>query len=133
MRTQSMKTAKGTTTQVVKVESMKGLTLVEKVAKYETLKANGTLTLTQLGYLANAKYKIESYGVSKVYKVICELPDIAELLGKSAMPNFKDFAEKMPIKDKFSVYDGIRTIIKFNKASALATKVVRQNKATAKK
>jgi len=133
MRTQGMKQAKGTTTNVVKVETMKGLTLVEKVAKYEAMKQAGTLTLTQLGYLANAKYKIESYGLSKIYKVICELPDLAELLGKSAMPTFKEFAEKMPIKDKFSVYDGIRTIIKFNKASVVATKVARQNKATAKK
>jgi hypothetical protein len=133
MTTQSMKTAKGTTTSVVKAETMKGLTLVEKVAKYEALKQMGTLTLTQLGYLANAKYKIESYGMSKIYKVVCELPELTELLGNSALPTFKEFADKMPQKEKYSVYDGIRTLIKFNKASALATKVQRQNKATAKK
>ena len=128
-----MKTAKGTTTQVVKVESMKGLTLQEKIAKYEGLKQQGTLTLTQLGYLANAKYKLESFGLSKIYKIVCELPDLKELLGNSTLPTFKEFAEKMPIKDKYSVYDGIRNLIKFNKASATVTKVERQNKATAKK
>jgi hypothetical protein len=133
MRTQAMKTAKGTTTQVVKVESMKGLTLQEKIAKYEGLKQQGTLTLTQLGYLANAKYKLESFGLSKIYKIVCELPDLKELLGNSTLPTFKEFAEKMPIKDKYSVYDGIRNLIKFNKASATVTKVERQNKATAKK
>ena len=133
MTTQPMKTAKGTTTQVVKVESMKGLTLQEKIAKYEGLKQAGTLTLTQLGYLANAKYKLESFGLSKIYKIMNELPDLAELLGKSPMPTFKQFAEAMPVKDKYSVYDGIRNLIKFNKASATATKVERQNKATAKK
>jgi hypothetical protein len=133
MRTQAMKTAKGTTTNVVKVESMKGLTLKEKVAKYEALKTQGTLTLTQLGYLANAKYKIEDRSLSKVYKVVSELSDAKELLGNSPMPTFKQFAEAMPIKDFYSVYEGIRTLIKFNKASATATKVARQNKATAKK
>lgn len=130
-----MKSAKLTTTKVVKVETTKAvkLTLKEKVAKYEGLKAQGTLTLTQLGYLANAKYKIEDRSLSKVYKAVCELPDINELLGKSAMPTFKAFADAMPKKEFFSVYDGIRTIIKFNKASVVATKVARQNKATAKK
>ena len=133
MTTQGMKQAKTTTTNVVKAETMKGLTLKEKVAKYETLKAKGTLTLTQLGYLANAKYKIEDRSLSKVYKVVSELSDAKELLGKSTMPTFKAFAEAMPVKEFYSVYDGIRTLIKFNKASALATKVQRQDKATAKK
>ena len=135
MKTAGMKTAKVTTTKVVKVETIKAvkLTLKEKVAKYEALKTQGTLTLTQLGYLANAKYKIEDRSLSKVYKVVSELSDAKELLGNSPMPTFKQFAEAMPIKDFYSVYEGIRTLIKFNKASATATKVARQNKATAKK
>jgi hypothetical protein len=135
MATKTAKTAK-TTTKVVKVDAttkVVKLTLKEKVAKYEGLKQAGTLTLTQLGYLANAKYKIEDRSLSKIFKAVSELPDLAELLGKSPMPSFKAFADAMPTKEFYSVYDGIRTIIKFNKASVTATKVARQNKATAKK
>lgn len=83
--------------------------------------------------LANVTDKIENKTLSKVYKNVIASPYATNIVGKSKMPTFKEFAEKMKVKDTYSNWDGYLCLSKFNVKNETAKKVARQNKATAKK
>lgn len=83
--------------------------------------------------LANVTDKIENKTLSKVYKNVIGSPYASQIVGKSKMPTFKEFAEKMKIKDSYSNWDGYLCLSKFNIKNETAKKVARQNKATSKK
>jgi hypothetical protein len=111
---------------------------VARVAELTAKKEREGLTVQELTWLANAEEKMECKTLSRVYRELelkfkAKNQTIVELIGKSAFPTFKLWADKMPVKAAYSYYDGLQVIAKFNKAAALKTKVVRQNKAEAKK
>ena len=99
----------------------------------ETLNAKEDKTSFDFVRLANAEYKIESKTASNVYKVVIASAHVADILGKSEIPTFKQFVAKLPKKPFYSVYDGFLTLRKFNKAEAQKRKAARQNKKTAAK
>ena len=83
--------------------------------------------------LANVHDKLENKTLSKVYKNVISSPYASQIVGKSKMPSFKEFAEKMKVKDNYSNWDGYLLLSKFNVKNELAKKVIRQNKKEAKK
>jgi hypothetical protein len=90
--------------------------------------------------LANNLVKIEDKTLSQVYKRISkaegELKDaIKSILGKTALPTFKEFATKMNVNSSnlYSVWSGLLNLKKFNVIEQTKKKVARQNKAEVKK
>lgn len=83
--------------------------------------------------LANVTDKIENKTLSKVYKNCQSNEYSKQILGGSKFPTFKEFAEKMRVKESYSNWDGYLLLRKFNKKEVIASKVARQNKKEAKK
>jgi hypothetical protein len=83
--------------------------------------------------LANVTDKIENKTASKVYKNCTANAYAKSILGTSKMPSFKQFVEKLPIKDTYSNWDGYKCLAKFNVKNETAKKVARQNKKEATK
>jgi hypothetical protein len=83
--------------------------------------------------LANVTDKIENKTLSKVYKNVISNEYAKQILGDSEIPTFKEFAEKMKVKENYSNWDGYLLLSKFNKKNELAKKVARQNKKEATK
>ena len=83
--------------------------------------------------LANVTDKIENKTLSKVYKNVVANEYAKTILGTSKMPTFKEFAEKMKVKNAYSNWDGYLLLSKFKVKNETAKKVARQNKATKQK
>ena len=93
--------------------------------------------------LANAQHKKDRVGLSRIHKDLMNAEGdmakwVSEVLGDYEFPTFKQFATKTNIfkdkdKDRFSVYDGLRMLSKFNKKAQHAKKAAKQQKREAKK
>lgn len=99
----------------------------------ETLNAKEEKTSFDFVRLANAEYKVESKTASNIYKVVTASEHLANILGKSETPTFKEFVAKLPKKPFYSVYDGFMTMRKFNKVELQQRKAARQSKKVAAK
>ena len=119
------------------VKKSKGQLKIEaRIKQLEALKGQRSLTMQEIVYLENARIKLESRSISKVYNYLKnEMPMERRqaILGKKTFPTFKEFADKMPQKMLYSYFDGLRVLVKFNTKAKTQTKVQRQNKAEAKK
>jgi hypothetical protein len=123
------------------VKSKGQLKTETRIQQLNDLSKNRALTTQELTWLFNAKIKLESRSISKVFNYLSKeyftsangKTELKQLTGRSTMPTFKQFAEKMPEKFLYSYFDGLRALAKFNKKAKTASKVKRQNKATAKK
>jgi hypothetical protein len=108
--------------------------------KTNSLREKKDKTQHEFVLLANNLIKIEDKTLSQVYKRISKAEGelksvIKSILGKTAMPTFKEFAQKMkPNENKlYSVWSGLLNLKKFNVIEKTKKKVARQNKAEAKK
>lgn len=132
------------------IPKVKGAKIDYSVASKAALKINATieslkakketdgLTMTEYKRLINALYKVEDKTLSRVYKNLSkpttdELAQlIKEMLGRSKFPTFKAFAEAMPNRYYYSIWNGLNVLAKFNKLNATKVKAAKQNKETAK-
>jgi len=78
--------------------------------------------------LANVTDKLDNKSISKVYSNVIASAYINDIIGKSLIPSFKDFAAKMPIKTYYSNWDGYKCLLSFNALYQAAKKVSKQNK-----
>jgi hypothetical protein len=109
----------------------------------ETLSTKEVRTNFQSVRLANAQHKKDKVGLSRIHKDLMNAEGdmakwVSEVLGDYEFPTFKQFATKTSIfkdenKDRFSVYDGLRMLSKFNKKAEHAKKAAKQQKREAKK
>lgn len=83
--------------------------------------------------LANVTDKIENKTASRVYKNCTANAYIKQIVGSAKIPTFKEFVEKLQVKDSYSNWDGYKCFAKFNTKEQLKKKVERQNKKEAKK
>jgi hypothetical protein len=97
-------------------------------AKKETLLNKENKSVFDFVKLANVTDKIENKTLSKVYKNVISNEYTKVILGSSKIPTFKDFAEKMKVKESYSNWDGYLLLSKFNVKNELNKKVARQNK-----
>jgi hypothetical protein len=128
-----------------KVKSKGQLKREARVQQLTDMGKNRTLTTRELTWLFSADIYLESRSISSVYNFFKKYfanteennntgkDKLKQLTGKNTLPKFSDFADKMPDKFLFSYFDGLRVLAKFNKKAKTASKVKRQNKATAKK
>jgi hypothetical protein len=134
------KKASTTTTKIVNVaktlkDKSKGqLALEERINQLETKQATESLTRQELIVLVNAKEKLESKTITRVYRELelkykAKDSNILAIIGKSEFPTFKVWAGKMPLKHMYSFWDGLQCLSKFNKVAVIKTKVAKQNKA----
>lgn len=141
-KTTAGKTAR-TTTKIVKSDVVK-LTKAQRIKftieRLEQKRATETLTLQELKVLLNAKMHLEDKSPSAVWNRLTKAnseiaPLVKEALGKSKMPDYKTFITELTAKNKemYSNWDGINVLTKFNRASAIKTKVAKQNKKEATK
>jgi len=111
------------------------------VSKTDILRNKKDKSQQELVRFANNLFKIEDKTLSQVYKKIstCEKGEIKDaiqaILGKNAMPTFKEFATKIRKNDNklYSVWNGLLCLKKFNVIEQTKKKVARQNKAEVKK
>lgn len=108
-------------------------TNVSLSTKKETLLNKENKTIFDFVKLANVIDKIENKTLSKVYKNVISNEYTKVILGSSKIPTFKQFAEKMKVKESYSNWDGYLLLSKFNVKNETAKKVVRQNKKEATK
>lgn len=109
----------------------------------ETLSAKEVRTNFESVRLANAQDKKDKVGLSRIHKDLMNAEGdmakwVSEVLGDYEFPTFKEFAKKTDIfkdkdKDRFSVYDGLRMLSKFNVKAQHAKKAAKQQKREAKK
>ena len=109
----------------------------------ETLSTKEVRTNFESVRLANAQHKKDKVGLSRIHKDLMNAEGdmakwVSEVLGDYEFPTFKQFATKTNIfkdkdKDRFSVYDGLRMLSKYNKKALHAKKAAKQQKREAKK
>lgn len=120
----------------MKTKSKTQIAIEATITALELKQANESLTRQELIRLANAKEKLDCKKISRVYREI-ELKHKAKdsailaIIGKAKFPTFKAWADKMPVKQLYSYWDGLQTLSKFNMIAVTKSKVVAQNKATA--
>lgn len=124
--------------------------LVKAKANIEFLSAIDVRTVAESKRLILSISKVDKLSASRVYEYAfnvlnglvggsnaVQMQAIAqELLGTSdasKFPTFKTFSAELPVKFSYSEADGWNVLAKLNKATQLASKIERQNKATAKK
>lgn len=147
MKTTVKTTKKATTTKIAKVDvkgivpvlrdKSKGQIAIEtRIQALEAKQLGEGLNRSELVYLANAYEKLECKSITRVYREIqlkfkAKDSTILAIIGKATFPDFKQWAELMPMKHQYSYFDGVRTLSKFNKIATTKGKVERQNKAVA--
>lgn len=140
-------TKKATNTKIAKVDvkgilpvlsdKSKGQIAVEtRIQVLELKQLTEGLNRMELVYLANAYEKLECKSITRVYREIqlkfkANDSTILAIIGKAKFPDFKQWAELMPMKHQYSYFDGVRTLSKFNKIATTKGKVEKQNKAVA--
>lgn len=112
----------------------------KKLATLKVLQSKKVKTEFERQRIINILIFFESRTLSQVYKTITKTEnaaialEVSEMLGKSAMPSFKLFKAKAKEgKTEFTVWDGLQMLRKFNKVAQTKKRVIRQNKAQAKK
>jgi hypothetical protein len=114
----------------------------------ETLENKADKTQHEFARLANARLKVESKTISKVFKTLKDAykadinasdnakllrADIIGILGRSKFPDFNAFVEPVKGLDKkYSVWKGLMMLKPFNKAAKQKTRAKRQDAKLAK-
>ena len=117
-----------------------------KEAKISALRGKEAVSTVEKRWIASHSAKVEDASPSKVYKRLKAIAedketqgakDLRAVLNGSAFPSFPLFLEKLPIKERLSLWDGINALSKFDvkgqQKAKIAAKVNRQSAATAKK
>lgn len=156
MKTQNVKspakatkttTKVNTTAEAPKAEKPRVPKMVQIQARIKALQEKKTkegLNTQEIAWLLNAVLKLEDKTPSAVYNKLCKAKEgsdvhayVLEALGKSKMPDFKQFVSALvkgqPKTKMYSNWDGIRVLVGFNKLASTKTKVQRQNKKEAAK
>ena len=128
-----MKRSKNTKANTVNTVNTANKVKLSLTQRHEILLASEKKTSFDFVKLANLTDKIEDKSISKVYSRVVSSIYLNDILGGSKLPTFKEFTEKMPIKEFYSNWDGYKNLLKFNKSHQQTAKANRQNLATAAK
>lgn len=117
-----------------------------KAAKVAALRDKAEKSAVEKRWIASYSAKVEDATPSKVFKRLKAIiedkesqgaKDLREVLNGSAFPAFPAFIEKLPIKERLSLWDGIVALAKFDAKgqakAALKAKAARQSANVAKK